>query len=74
MFLFGIPLFDGSKPNRRCLLSFFLSSSTFLRSNIWKPTKCSVSTSSLVFTYLSYGEELDNDGATFTSNSHGRNL
>ena len=64
----------GSKPSNRCLNSFFLHSSIILRSKGWKPTRCNVSQSNNVLTCLSYGLELDSDGATFTSRSHGRSL
>lgn len=63
-----------SNPRSRCLFSFFLSSSILLRSNILNPTKWRVSHSSIVFTCLSYGLELERDGATLTSRSHGRSF
>jgi hypothetical protein len=66
--------FCGTKPRSRFLLSFFLSSSTYFLSKSLKPTRCRVSHKSIVLTCLSYGLELERDGATLTSSSHGLNL
>ena len=63
-----------SKPSNRYLSVFCLSFSNCLRSNMWKPVKYIVSESSKVLMYLSMGEELDREGDTLTSSSHGLNF
>lgn len=50
---FALGLVLDSKPSNLCLFSFFLSSSMRLRSYSLNPTRCRVSQSSMVFTYLS---------------------
>jgi hypothetical protein len=66
-----LPFLLVSNPRSLWRFSFFLSSSILFRSKILNPTKCSVSQSSNVFTCLSYGLELESEGATLTSRSQG---
>lgn len=61
----------GSNPKSLWRFSFFLSSSILFRSKILNPTRCSVSQRSRVLTCLSYGLELESEGATLTSRSQG---
>jgi hypothetical protein len=54
--------------------SIFLSSSTFLLSNTLNPSRWYVSQRSIDFTSLSNGLELEREGSTLTSRSHGLKL
>lgn len=64
----------GSKPNRRYLLIFSCSFSCFLLSYTYIPIIWSTSLKSIVLICLSRGDELLNEGHTFTSRSHGFNF